>query len=143
MRVLCLAFIALSVVLALLNEKFGIAAIAYMMGISWGTLAGCFIGPYVLGLFWRRVSRAAVWSSIGTSLGLTVVLIPLLGYDKLGYACTLGEALKAGVGCSPLIGSICMVASMLVTVAVSLFTRAPEAEILERAFDSPIENEIK
>ena len=131
------------VVLAILNEKLGIAAIAYMMGISWGTLAGCFLGPFVLGLLWRRVTAAAAWSSICTSLGLTVLLIILFGYDKLGYACTFGEALKAGLGCSPMIGVICMAASLLVTATVSLFTKAPSPEVIGRAFDSPLENEIK
>ena len=143
MRLLCLGFIVLSVVIAVLNEEYKITAIAYLMGISWGTLAGCFMGPYVLGLVWRRVSRAAVWASIGTSLGLTVALILFFGYDKLGYACTLGEALKAGVGCSPMIGVICMIASLIVTATVTLFTKAPEEELLTRAFDSPLENEIK
>ena len=33
-----------------MNEELGFSAIAYMMGISWGTLAGCFIGPFVLGV---------------------------------------------------------------------------------------------
>ena len=143
MRVLCLVFIAISVVLALLNEKLGIAAIAYMMGISWGTLAGCFIGPYVLGVIWRRVTRAAVWSSIVTSLTLTAGLIVFFGYDKLGYSCTFGEALGAGVGSSPMIGVICMAASMIVTVAVSLLTKAPDEKIISEAFDKPIENEIR
>lgn len=143
MRLLCLGFIVLSVVIAVLNEEFGIAAIAYMMGISWGTLAGCFIGPYVLGLFWRRVSRAAVWASIGTSLSLTVGLVIFLGYDKMGYACSFGVALKTGVGCSPMIGVICMVASLIVTAAVTLFTKAPDEAILTQAFDAPLENEIK
>lgn len=140
LRIFCFAFILLSVVLAILNEKLGLAAIAYMMGISWGTLAGCFIGPFVLGLVWRRVTAAAAWVSIGTSLGLTVFLTIFLGYDKLGYACTFGEALKAGVGCSPLTGVACMAASMLVTVAVSLLTKPPRQEILDRAFYKP-ENE--
>ena len=143
MRVLCLVFIAISVVLALLNEKLGITAIAYMMGISWGTLAGCFIGPYVLGVIWRRVTRAAVWSSIVTSLTLTAGLIVFFGYDKLGYSCTFGEALGAGVGSSPMIGVICMAASMVVTVAVSLLTKAPDEKIISEAFDKPIENEIR
>ncbi len=140
LRLFCFLFILLSVVLAVLNEELGLAAIAYMMGISWGTLAGCFIGPFVLGLISRRVTAAAAWTSIFTSLGLTVLLTIFFGYDKLGYACTFGEALKAGVGCSPMTGVICMVASMLVTVAVSLLTKPPKQEILDRAFRAP-ENE--
>ncbi len=134
LRLFCLLFILLSVVLAILNEELGLTAIAYMMGISWGTLAGCFIGPFVLGLLSRRVTAAAAWASIGTSLVLTVFFTIFFGYDKLGYACSFGEALQAGVGCSPMTGVLCMAASILVTLLVSLFTRPPKQEILDRAF---------
>ena len=142
MRILCLVFVAISVVLAVLNEKFKIAAIAYMMGISWGTLAGCFMGPYVLGLLWKKVTKPAVWSSIISSLVLTVALIFIFGYDKNGWACSFGVALKTGVSCSPMIGVICMTFSMIITVIVSLFTNKPSDKALEQAFDSPLENEV-
>ncbi len=143
MRILCLAFVVISVVLAILNEKFGIAAIAYMMGISWGTLAGCFMGPYVLGVLWKRVTRPAVWASIISSLTLTATLIVVLGYDKCGWDCTFGAALKSGVSCSPLIGVICMLFSLLITAVVSLLTKAPDESILHEAFEKSFEGEIK
>ena len=143
MKLLCLAFIAISVILAIVNEKFGVAAIAYMMGISWGTLAGCFIGPYVLGVCWKRVTRSAVWSSVISSLTLTVALILFFGYHKNGFECNFGTALKTGVGCSPMIGVICMATSVIITAVVSLLTKAPEESIISNAFDKPIENEIK
>lgn len=142
MRVLCLGFIAVSVVLAILNERFGIAAIAYMMGISWGTLAGCFIGPFVLGLLWKRVTKGAVWTSVISSLVLTVGLIVFFGYHSNGFDATFGQAIKSGVGCSPMIGVICMAFSLVSTVAVSLLTKRPDDKILFEAFDKPIENEV-
>ena len=142
MRSLCLVFILISVVLALLNEKFGIAAIAYLMGISWGTLAGCFIGPFVLGLLWRKVSRPAVWTSVIGALVLTVVLIFVFGYDKNGWDCTLSVALKDGVSTSPLIGTICMIYSLVSTFVVSLFTKSPSDDIIKNAFEKPIQGEI-
>ena len=143
MKTLCLIFVAISVTIALLNENFGIAAIAYMMGISWGTLAGCFIGPFVLGLIWKRVTRPAVWSSIISSLVLTVTLIFVFGYDKNGWSCSLGTALKDGVGTSPLIGVICMLFSLVITATVSLFTKRPDDAILFEAFDKHFEGEIQ
>ncbi len=143
MRVLCLVFIAISVILAVINEKFGVAAIAYMMGISWGTLAGCFMGPYVLGVCWKRVTKSAVWSSILSSLVLTVTLVLFFGYHKNGFECGFGTALKTGVGCSPMIGVICMAFSLVITVAVSLLTKAPEDSVIAEAFEKEIENEIK
>ncbi len=143
MRLLCLAFVVISVVLALLNEKFGIAAIAYMMGISWGTLAGCFMGPYVLGVIWKRVTKPAVWSSVISSLVLTVTLILVFGYDKNDWSCSLATALKDGVATSPLVGVICMIFSLIITAAVSLLTKKPDDGILYDAFDKPMEGEIK
>lgn len=143
MRGLCLVFVAISVVIAILNEKFGIAAIAYMMGISWGTLAGCFMGPFVLGLLWRRVTRTAVYTSIVSSLTLTAGLILVFGFDKNDWSCTLGTALKDGVASSPLIGVICMLFSVVVTVAVSCVTKRPSEEALTRAFDAHYEGEIQ
>lgn len=134
MRVLCLIFIAISVILAILNEKFNISAIAYLMGLSWGTLAGCFIGPYVLGVVWKKVTKPAVWASIIGSLVLTVVLILIFGFDKSGWTCTLGVAIKNGISCSPLIGVFCMVYSMVITIIVSLFTKRPDDSVIESAF---------
>ena len=143
MKSLCLCFVAVSVILAILNETFGIAAIAYMMGLSWGTLAGCFIGPFVLGLLWKRVTRPAVWSSVVGSLVLTVALIIVFGLDKNGWQADFGTVLKDGVATSPLIGVICMIFSLAVTAAVSLFTKKPDDETLFAAFDKEIEGEIK
>ncbi len=142
MRVLCLVFILISVVLAILNEQFKVTAIAYMMGISWGTLAGCFMGPFVLGVCWKRVTKPAVWSSIISSLVLTVGLIFFFGYHKNGFDCTFAKALGDGVGCSPMIGVICMIFSVIITVAVSLLTKAPSDSAIYEAFDKEIENEV-
>ncbi len=143
MRLLCLGFVTVSVVLATINERFGIAAIAYMMGVSWGTLAGCFMGPYVLGVIWKRVTKSAVMTSIISSLVLTIGLIIFFGYDKNGPGVPFATVIKDGVASSPLIGVICMVFSVIVTVAVSLFTKRPDASLIHEAFHKELENEIK
>ena len=140
---LTLVFVAISVILAILNEKFGIAAIAYMTGLSWGTLAGCFMGPFVLGMLWRRVTKSAAWASICSSLVLTASLVVLLGYAKDGFECSFSTALKNGVGCSPLIGVICMIFSLVITAVVSLLTKAPSDEIITAAFDKEVDGLIK
>jgi Na+/proline symporter len=143
MRVLTLVFVLISVVLAILNEYFGLAAIAYMMGLSWGTLAGCFMGPYVLGVIWKKVTKSAVWASVISSLILTASLILVFGYDKNGWDCSLAVALKDGVSTSPLIGVICMIFSLIITVIVSLLTKKPDDEIIYNAFEKTYEGEIK
>lgn len=143
MKILCLVFVAISVILAVLNEYFQISAIAYLMGLSWGVLAGCFMGPYVLGILWKKVSVPAVWSSIIGSLVLTVALIFVFGYDKNEWVCSFATALQSGISCSPMIGVICMAYSVVVTIVVSLFTKAPEKETLDNAFRKAEEATVK
>ena len=141
MKSLCLMFVAISVILAILNEKYKISAIAYLMGLSWGTLAGCFMGPYVLGILWKKVTRPAVWTSIVGSLILTVALIFVFGYDSNGWNCSFGLAVKSGIGCSPMIGVICMAYSLIATAIVSLCTKAPDKATIDAAFEGKTEEE--
>ena len=143
MRVLCLTFIAISVILAVLNEEFGISAIAYMMGLSWGTLSGCFIGPFVIGMISKKVTKKACWASIISSLILTATLVIVLGFDQNGWSCSFATAIVSGISSSPLIGIICMAYSLIVTVVVSAFTKKPNEEVLFNAFDKPLEHELK
>lgn len=69
MRVLLVVFIILSVVMALKPPTF----IAQLMGISWGALAGAFLAPFLYGLYWKGVTRAAVWTSFITAVFITVI----------------------------------------------------------------------
>jgi len=68
MRILIVVFIVISVILALDPPTF----IAQLMGISWGALAGSFLAPFLYGLYWKRVTKAAVWASFATGVGITV-----------------------------------------------------------------------
>lgn len=118
MRVLCLVFVGISAVLAIAK----IDAIVSMMSLSWGAIAGCFIGPYVYGLYSKKANKAGAYSSIIFSLVLTFALIIGLGYYALqakGIDPTFGEAFKNGIGKSPFIGVCSMVGSMLITPLMS------------------------
>ena len=68
MQILIVFFIIVSVVIALRPSVF----IAQLMGISWGALAGAFLAPFLYGLYWKKVTRAAVWASFITGVGITV-----------------------------------------------------------------------
>jgi len=68
MRILIGVFIIVSVILALDPPTF----IAQLMGISWGALAGAFLAPFLFGLYWKKVTRAAVWACFITGVGITV-----------------------------------------------------------------------
>jgi len=68
MRILLVFFVVVSVVIALDPPTF----IAQLMGISWGALAGAFLAPFLYGLYWKGVTRAAVWASFASGVGITV-----------------------------------------------------------------------
>ena len=97
------------------------------------------MGPYVLGLLWKKVTRSAVWTSIVGALVLTVALIFVFGYHQNGWQATFGLALKCGIACSPMIGVICMAYSLAATAIVSLCTKAPDKETLSAAFEDKTE----
>lgn len=143
MRIVCFFFVIVSIVIALLNKKYNVTAIAYLMGLSWGTLSGCFFGPFVLGLYHKKLTKAAAITSVIGGLVLTVVLIVVFGGLTAGFGSGLGAIIKAGVGQSPLIGVICMMFSIVITLFVSSFTKKPAPETVMKAFESQVENLIK
>jgi len=143
LRILSMAFVLFSTVIAFINAKFHLTAIAYLMSLSWGVLAGCFIGPFVLGVSWKKTTNKGVWASIIGSLVITAILIVVLGYGKCGWQGGFGKALQAGMTCSPFIGVVCMIYSMISTFVVSLFTKPSCKETIYEAFEKPLENEIK
>ena len=101
------------------------------------------VAHFVIGLLWKKVSRPAVWSSIIASPVITAILILVFGFDKGNWECSFSQAIKNGVSTSPLIGVICIIFSVIITVAVTLLTKAPEKELIYNAFDTPLEDEIK
>ena len=42
--------------------------IAQLMGVSWGALAGAFLAPFLYGLYWKGVTKAACWTSGSQSI---------------------------------------------------------------------------
>jgi SSS family solute:Na+ symporter len=118
LRGLILVFVLLSVVLA--QQQWQL--IVNLMALSWGVVAGCFLGPFVWGLFWRRVSAAAVWANFAFAL----VFMGGLGYY---YA-----ADKATAGYVPVLAALTMIASLVITPLVSLITPAPAAALVDKAF---------
>lgn len=131
MRLGCLFFVVVSAVLAIGNFD----AIVTMMSLSWGTLAGCFIGPYVYGLTSRRVTRAAAYASIVSGIAVTVILVVVLGFVSPAPGLTGAAAVvKGGIARSPLIGVVAMAVSMIVVPVVSAFTKKPSDELLARIF---------
>ena len=114
MRVLIVFFIAISLLIALNPPTF----IAQLMGISWGALAGAFLAPFMLGLYSRKVTTAAVWACFVWGVGLTLVNM-LLGNPINPINC----------------GAIAMLGGFPVVWIVSLFTKKLPAEQVDKIFE--------
>ena len=95
MRILIAVFIAISVVIAIVQYNSNITFIAQLMGVSWGALAGAFLAPFLYGLFWKRVTTAAVWVSFGFSC---VVMIGNILF-KSAFPALLQSPINAGCVC--------------------------------------------
>ncbi len=142
LRIMCFAFVVLSVVIALLNKIFNVTAIAYLMSLSWGTLSGCFFGPFVLGLYSKKVTKTSAIASMIGGLVLTLTLIIVFGCVNCNGVYSIANVLKSGVALSPIIGVISIMLSIVLTLIVSRFTKKPSEETLFNAFDKNVEGLI-
>lgn len=105
MRVLLVIFVVVSAVIALWQYNSPVNFIAQLMGISWGALAGAFLGPFLWGLYSSKISRAAVWTSFAIGVGLTTSNM-FIGF------------IESPVNC----GALAMLLSLVVVPLVSTFT---------------------
>lgn len=113
MQSLIVFFIVLSVVIALDPPTF----IAQLMGISWGALAGAFLAPFLYGLYWKKVTRAAVWASFISGVGITVSNM---------YFKYIASPINAG--------AIAMIVGLIIVPLVSLITPKPDKEKVNEIF---------
>ncbi|MBQ1668268.1 MAG: sodium:solute symporter, partial [Prevotella sp.] len=114
MRVLIVFFIVISLMIALNPPTF----IAQLMGISWGALAGAFLAPFMMGLYWRNTTTASVWACFTWGVGLTVVNM-LIGNPINPINC----------------GAIAMVGGFVVVWLVSLFTKKLPRDAVDKIFE--------
>ena len=113
MRIMCAVFVGGSLFIALKKPTF----IVNLMIMSWGTLLGVFLAPYVYGLFWKRTTKAGVYAGIFVGLASAVTLFSKWGQDGV-----------------PLAGAVTMLLPLVVVPAVSLMTAPPDKELLAKAF---------
>lgn len=113
MRLLIVFFIVVSVVIALDPPTF----IAQLMGISWGALAGAFLAPFLYGLYWKGVTKSAVWASFICGVGITVANL---------FLKFIASPINAG--------AIAMIAGLIVVPVVSVITKKLEKGKVDEIF---------
>ncbi len=122
MRALIVVFIAISVVLAIIQYKSSVTFIAQLMGVSWGALAGAFLAPFLYGLYWKRTSKLSCWVCFVFS---TVVML-LNIFVRGSFPKLLQSPINAG--------AFCMLAGLVLVPLVSAFTPAPTRALVDDAF---------
>ena len=119
-RILIVVFIVISAVIAIYKDY--LSAIADMMGISWGALAGAFLAPFLCGLYFKKTTKASVWVSFVFGAGLMILNMLARPY----FPTLLQSPINAGV--------IAMVGGLILVPAVSLFTKQQDGESIKQIF---------
>lgn len=133
MRVFIVFFIVVSAVIAIFKDSHPeVTFIAQMMGVSWGALAGAFLAPFLYGLYWKGVTKAAtavcfVW---GCGVAILQLCITLMGIDVSGWGPILGYIFKSSINS----GVVAMVGGLVFVPIVSLITKKPSQEELTQIF---------
>ena len=122
MRLLIVAFIAISVVLALIQYASSVTFIAQLMGVSWGALAGAFLAPFLYGLYWKRTTKTACIINFAFS---TVVMLANIFVDS-SFPALLQSPINAG--------AFCMLAGLVIVPVFSLITRPPHPQHVREVF---------
>ncbi len=111
MRVFVVLFILISAIIAIIQAKSAVTFIAQLMGISWGALAGSFLAPFLLSLYWKKVTKVAVGVNFVSGAGIMV--LNMLAKDI--FPSFLQSPLNAGV--------LAMLMGFVIVPVVSLLTQ--------------------
>ncbi|MDR2365165.1 MAG: sodium:solute symporter [Zoogloeaceae bacterium] len=122
-RLLIVAFVLISTLIALIQYNSSVTFIAQLMSISWGALAGAFLAPFLYGLYWRGATAASVWVCFVFAIGLVCANM-FWGY--------VGSPINAG--------ALAMLAGLVIVPLVSLVTPKPDAARVGRLFRESYRN---
>ena len=132
MRLFIVFFIALSAAIAILKDTIWSknVFIAQMMGVSWGALAGSFLAPFLYGLYYKKVTKAAVAVSFifGTGLEIVQLLISmgLFKFEGGFFGFVFTNSLYSGV--------FAMIGGLILVPLVSLVTKKTLPDNVEAKF---------
>jgi SSS family solute:Na+ symporter len=121
-RALIVVFIAIASFIAIIQYKGGISFIAQLMGISWGALAGSFLAPFLYGLYWKRVTKPAVWCNFIFSTALMILNI----FFRPSFPVILQSPINAG--------AFTMLAGFIIVPVISILTKAPDKAAVNNCF---------
>ncbi|MBQ7501004.1 MAG: sodium:solute symporter [Clostridia bacterium] len=124
MRLLVVVFIAISSIIAIVQAKSTVTFIAQLMGISWGAMAGAFLAPYLYALYWKKVTKLAVW--VNFIVGVGIMAIQMLCPQIMGNSIFFKSSIHAGV--------LAMLLGFIIVPVVSLITPKLDSGIVDPMF---------
>lgn len=130
MRVLIAVFLLISVVIAF-NKN---ASISTLMSYSWGALAGAFLGPFMFGLFSKKITKASVWTSFILGVGLTVGHMLLFGLGLFPELTAKASSFRLNLASPINAGAIAMILSIIIVPVISLITTNSDKAHTEKVF---------
>ena len=122
MRIFIVMFIAISAVIAVVQYKSSVTFIAQLMGISWGALAGAFLAPFILSLYWKGVTKLSVL--VNFIFGSGIMICNMLMRESFP------TVLQSPINC----GAFAMLAGLVIVPVVSLITPKIGKEKVESVF---------
>ncbi|MBO6206865.1 MAG: sodium:solute symporter [Lachnospiraceae bacterium] len=121
-RILIVVFIAISVVIAILQYRSSVNFIAQLMGISWGAMAGAFLAPFLYGLYWKKTTRAACLVNFIFGAGFMTC--------NMLFRPQLPALLQSPINA----GAFVMLAGLIIVPVVSLITPKQDEKEVDRIF---------
>ena len=131
-RMLCFVFVALSYIFATTN----ITIIVNIMSFSWGIVSGCFIGPYVWGIYSKKTTKAGAWAGILCCFATVTVTTFILTCMNISDTQTIGTAFKIAAKSAPEMGCAAMAVSLITVPVVSKFTKKFDNNFIAEVFQA-------
>jgi solute:Na+ symporter, SSS family len=108
-----LVFLILSATIAAITP----VSLLTLTALSWGTISGAFLAPYVLGLWCTFITKAGMYAGFYSALCIQLA----------GTIVTKGEQ-------APAISTLALLIPFIITPLVSLFTRRVSPQTIQTAF---------
>ena len=133
-RILLAFFVIVSMVLAIYSYRSNDVYITKLMSISWGAMAGSFLAPFLYGLFWKGVTKAAVWASFISGVGITVSHLILSNGALFGHNFKFPTGLPLNLASPINAGAFAMVFGLILVPVVSWISPKLDKKTIDAAF---------
>ena len=133
-RILLAFFVIVSMVLAIYSYRSNDVYITKLMSISWGAMAGSFLAPFLYGLFWKGVTKAAVWASFISGVGITVSHLILSNGALFGHNFKFPTGLPINLASPINAGAFAMVFGLILVPVVSWISPKLDKKTIDAAF---------